>query len=340
MPAKQAKRQKKLRKRRKTSSVIGPSLSRHYDGPGRSQVDLEQHLLSRPFVSRPLPDLPWSIEQITVEMKRIMPKDLKGTIHSDGRITIPLDAKHRATNWREILEHLERLGASKEEIARLSEATEHRIIERLKQKGRIVEAFMRDKIPAPDRTGPASGSDPQELPAVKEREKAELTPANIPQNTLPVEMQGEISHSEEEAPLGSLSIKELFDLARGIRGQPHKKSDAEVQQSRSKVVKAFARACANGICQFCGNPAQYNDLDGTPRLHVHHICYLGEDGEDSIENVVAICPNCHDIIHVRQDEKDAALLRARVHEHLSCFTKHRYEPICVLALHSANYNSV
>ncbi|MGO8820526.1 MAG: HNH endonuclease [Desulfomonilaceae bacterium] len=328
MPAKQAKRQKKLRKGRKTSSVTGPSLSLHYNGPGRSYVDQEQHLLSSPFVSRPFPDFPSSIDQITVEMRR-MPKDLKGTIHSDGRITIPLDAKHRATNWRENLEHLERLGASKEEIARLSEATEHRIIGHLKQKGRIVEAFTQDKIPAPHPTGPPSGSDPQELLAAKEMEKTERTLANIPKNTLPIAMQREISHSETEAPLGSLSIKELFDLARGIRGQPHEKSDTEVQQSRSKVVKAFAKACANGICQFCGNPAQYDDIDGTPRLHVHHICYLREDGEDSIENVVAICPNCHDIIHVRQDEKDAALLRARVHEHLSCFTKHRYDPNCV-----------
>ena len=33
--------------------------------------------------------------------------------------------------------------------------------------------------------------------------------------------------------------------------------------------------------------------DGTPYLEVHHKIPLAKDGEDTIENAEALCPNCH-----------------------------------------------
>lgn len=51
---------------------------------------------------------------------------------------------------------------------------------------------------------------------------------------------------------------------------------------------------ANGQCQHCGNKAPFNrKKDGTPYLEVHHIKPLSENGEDSLENTLALCPNCH-----------------------------------------------
>jgi hypothetical protein len=320
MAAKQAKRNKKLKKLRKTGLPTGKSSQRRYEGPGRSTVDLEQHLLSRPFVSKPVPELPTSINQIRVKMKRL-PEDLKGIVHDDGRISIPLDAKHRASNWHEVLEHLDRLGASKQQIGSLADDTEHRIIQRLKRSGRIVEASKRDERGKPRTAAPAAGPSFQELSLSPEDEEAEQVVPQIPENITPIELQGKIRLSETEADLGSLSVRELFELARDIRVQLGKRGDTETQRSRSDVVKAFAKAWANGICQFCGNPAQYRDMDGTPRLHVHHISYLGDDGADSIENVVALCPNCHDIIHLRRDRIEADLLRSKVHDRLSHLLK-------------------
>ncbi|MGO9568470.1 MAG: HNH endonuclease [Desulfomonilaceae bacterium] len=84
-------------------------------------------------------------------------------------------------------------------------------------------------------------------------------------------------------------------------------------------MKAFAKSWARGFCQFCGNIAQYEDAEGRPRLHVHHIQYLDQGGQDAVENVVAICPNCHDIIHLRQARADADILRAAVTNQLLNF---------------------
>jgi len=37
--------------------------------------------------------------------------------------------------------------------------------------------------------------------------------------------------------------------------------------------------------------------DNTPYLEVHHKIQLAEGGEDSIENAIAVCPNCHRELH-------------------------------------------
>jgi 5-methylcytosine-specific restriction protein A len=33
-------------------------------------------------------------------------------------------------------------------------------------------------------------------------------------------------------------------------------------------------------------------------LETHHIKWLSKDGEDCIENTVALCPNCHRKMHI------------------------------------------
>lgn len=55
---------------------------------------------------------------------------------------------------------------------------------------------------------------------------------------------------------------------------------------------------ANGYCEGCENPAPFiRPSDGTPYLEVHHIVPLAEDGEDTVENAIALCPNCHREVH-------------------------------------------
>lgn len=58
------------------------------------------------------------------------------------------------------------------------------------------------------------------------------------------------------------------------------------------IVEVLARAA--GVCECCGKPAPFaRSSGGTPYLEVHHKVPLGADGEDTVENAVAVCPNCH-----------------------------------------------
>lgn len=55
---------------------------------------------------------------------------------------------------------------------------------------------------------------------------------------------------------------------------------------------------ANGVCEKCGVKAPFvRRSDGSPYLEVHHSTPLSQGGEDTVENAVAVCPNCHREAH-------------------------------------------
>lgn len=80
---------------------------------------------------------------------------------------------------------------------------------------------------------------------------------------------------------------------------------------RNEFVKQFALKVAGGICQLCRRPAPFLNGDNNPYLEVHHIDYLSKGGEDCIDNVIAICPNCHRKVHVLEDKDDYIKLKYR-----------------------------
>lgn len=64
------------------------------------------------------------------------------------------------------------------------------------------------------------------------------------------------------------------------------------QRNPDVIVEVLERA--DGICENCGNPAPFTrQRDGTPYLEVHHKLQLSLGGEDTVENAIALCPNCH-----------------------------------------------
>ncbi|MHB1651502.1 MAG: HNH endonuclease [Desulfitobacteriaceae bacterium] len=68
------------------------------------------------------------------------------------------------------------------------------------------------------------------------------------------------------------------------------------KRNHDVVVEVLERAA--GICEACKNPAPFiRKNDNSPYLEVHHIKALSDGGEDTIENTVAVCPNCHRKYH-------------------------------------------
>ena len=82
---------------------------------------------------------------------------------------------------------------------------------------------------------------------------------------------------------------------------------------RSLVIREYVKELANGICQLCDNKAPF-EVKGKPFLHVHHIEYLSRGGEDTIENAIAVCPNCHAKIHQLELIEDKEKLLRKVQE--------------------------
>jgi len=63
--------------------------------------------------------------------------------------------------------------------------------------------------------------------------------------------------------------------------EPRKTLPASI---RKEVLLEAGYRCANPICNF-------------PLIHVHHIVYVQYGGEDSIDNLIALCGNCHPMVH-------------------------------------------
>lgn len=62
------------------------------------------------------------------------------------------------------------------------------------------------------------------------------------------------------------------------------------------IIEVLERA--NGNCEACFKPAPFiRARNDEPYLEVHHLIPLAEGGEDTINNAVAICPNCHREAH-------------------------------------------
>ncbi|MCQ4334240.1 HNH endonuclease [Natronomonas sp. F2-12] len=73
------------------------------------------------------------------------------------------------------------------------------------------------------------------------------------------------------------------------------------QYSRSTAIREYVMARADGICEGCGDPAPFTSKTGEPYLHAHHIHELSDEGSDTPDTVVGLCPNCHYRIHHGED---------------------------------------
>lgn len=102
----------------------------------------------------------------------------------------------------------------------------------------------------------------------------------------------------KEKKAKKLSDSELNKRAKQSSKAPGNRVVASTQYDRSPWVSEYAKRKANGICQLCKTKAPFQNKAGEPYLETHHIKWLSKGGEDSIENTVALCPNCHRKMHI------------------------------------------
>lgn len=67
---------------------------------------------------------------------------------------------------------------------------------------------------------------------------------------------------------------------------------------RNPDVVAEVLCRSSGVCERCKKPAPFQRAaDGIPYLEVHHKKRLVDGGDDTVENAIAVCPNCHREAH-------------------------------------------
>lgn len=108
------------------------------------------------------------------------------------------------------------------------------------------------------------------------------------------------------------STNDLFKRLKNSSNKPGVRYIISKQYERNQDVVEYVKRKANGYCQLCGNKAPFKNKNDEPFLEVHHIKWLSNGGEDSIENAVALCPNCHRKMHILNLEQDKKILRKNI----------------------------
>lgn len=121
----------------------------------------------------------------------------------------------------------------------------------------------------------------------------------------------EKNYNDKTEYAGDLSNNELKVAAQRNESIKPKQYVSEVKQiERNPYIAEYAKRRANGICQLCGMPAPFNSpKTGEPYLESHHIIWLSDGGSDTIDNTVALCPNCHRKMHYVNDSEDVEKLK-------------------------------
>ena len=114
---------------------------------------------------------------------------------------------------------------------------------------------------------------------------------------------------QKEKKVKKLSDSDITKKAKEIKGKPGTRNTVTSTYDRNPYVVDYTRRRANGICDLCNEKAPFLNSKGEPYLEVHHIEWLSKGGDDTIENTVALCPNCHRKMHILNLPTDVKYLK-------------------------------
>ena len=112
-----------------------------------------------------------------------------------------------------------------------------------------------------------------------------------------------VAEAVQQSKPSQSSLEDLRERARAAGAVPHA-TNGSAQRTvyqRSRDVRDYVLARANGSCEGCHNPAPFLRFDGTPYLEPHHTTRVSDGGPDHPAHLIALCPNCHRRVHVGAD---------------------------------------
>tara|TARA_R110002051_G_scaffold48299_2_gene94912 strand:+ start:4485 stop:5306 length:822 start_codon:yes stop_codon:yes gene_type:complete len=113
-----------------------------------------------------------------------------------------------------------------------------------------------------------------------------------------------IASGGNEPEVGGQDLAELRKRAYGALAPSRSSKPADAAQTyrqRSKAVRDYVLARANGVCELSGEAGPFITRRGAPYLEVHHTHLLADDGPDHPRWVAAIDPTLHREIHFGQN---------------------------------------
>lgn len=118
----------------------------------------------------------------------------------------------------------------------------------------------------------------------------------------------EASEANKESDDQSLTV----DKNKKKKRMSSKRIVKTVVYDRDEYISALVKLESKGKCQLCEQDAPFIDEYGVPYLESHHIIWLSEGGKDTLDNCVALCPNCHRKMHSLALKSDVEKLKEKI----------------------------
>jgi 5-methylcytosine-specific restriction enzyme A len=124
--------------------------------------------------------------------------------------------------------------------------------------------------------------------------------------------QARVIEDSQARKARQLSTDEIRARAKKAKKKPAIRTAQTTVFVRDPAVAEYAKRLAMGLCDLCEMPAPFQNRQNVGYLECHHITWLAKGGDDTIDNTVALCPNCHRKMHVLDRNTDKERLAKRV----------------------------
>ena len=134
-----------------------------------------------------------------------------------------------------------------------------------------------------------------------------------PDGIIPVltEAKAKAIEESQSKKARQLSTAELKTRAERAKITPSVRVAQTTAYVRDATIAEYVKRLADGVCDLCEKPAPFQNKQKEAYLECHHIKWLAKGGEDTIENTVALCPNCHRKMHIVNGKADMERLTKR-----------------------------
>jgi hypothetical protein len=92
------------------------------------------------------------------------------------------------------------------------------------------------------------------------------------------------------------AIEDLNSEPEGV-SSPEKIFRSSASYLRDPKIRSYVIKRAKGCCEYCGEKGFLMADDKSHYLEAHHIIALANEGKDTVENVIALCPQHHREAH-------------------------------------------
>jgi 5-methylcytosine-specific restriction protein A len=167
---------------------------------------------------------------------------------------------------------------------------------------RVINAVIRDNLPAYGMI--CEAADPNVNPrSIKLIDSTYVVRLSITRNRdgLAIAKHLEKVHFADVARNDlSSAIDDLGSSAPPGNQAPDRALHTGLSFKRDPKVRAYVIQRAKGYCEYCGKRG-FQMTNGQHYVEAHHIIALAEQGPDTPENVIALCPNHHREAHFGLD---------------------------------------